>query len=500
MKRLARPWLWLSCAFEIACGGPAASTPPSASPPPESRKTTTGAPTPQSEARETNEDAAAEQTVAHALAFVAALRELPAMGPVKGRVISRDEMVARVEHSLDTEIPPAVVEASGEILFALGTVPAAFDYRRGLLDVMRSELLGFYEPHEKAMFLGADLRGDELDATLWHELVHALQDQHYGLEKLLDFSNDAGDWQGAVHALAEGDATSAMLDAMFAPKGMRAPDLPDSVMDLQGALSTGVVQQVPAIIKRSVIAPYVDGLSFVNAVRRRSGWAGVDAVWRRLPTSTEQILHLDKYDAQEGSEPLPPLAPSATGPTRQTYSDVYGEETLRILFEEWMPARAAREAASGWAGDRVTSFSDGQLTSVAWRIRYDNEAAARNGLHAFARGVLAPEDHGLDARGRLSEFVPAADSELATKTGQVCRERHTRGPIAVLRKGRELAVVLGPFRRNSQSTSSEGDCKGALSWAAALVTQPKSPALAAKRLSNQRGVNLAPVQGHPSPR
>jgi hypothetical protein len=339
---------------------------------------------------------------------------------------------------------------------------------------MRSELLGFYEPHQKTLFIGADVRGKELEATLWHELVHALQDQQYGLDRLLDWTDDAGDWQGAVHALAEGDATSAMIDALFAEKRVRAPDLPDSVMDLQGALSAGSGQGVPPIIKRSVVAPYLDGLSFVNALRRRGGWSAVAAAWQRLPASTEQILHLDKYDAREAPEPLPALAPSPNGPTQAVYSDVYGEQTLRVLFEEWMPARVARDAASGWAGDRLTSYSDGELVSVGWRLRYDNEAAALNALHAFARGVLAPEDQGVDSRGRLSDFVSAADAERATRAGQVCRERHIRGPFAVVRQGRELGVTLGPFRRNSESAVSEGQCSGALSWAAALVTQGKT--------------------------
>ena len=415
---------------------------------------------------------AAEETVARALKYVSHLRELDALGPVKGRVISREEMVSRVEHDLDSEIPPAVVGASGQILFALGTVPASFEYRHGLLEVMRSELLGFYEPHEKTMFLGADLHGQELDATLWHELVHALQDQHYGLEKLLGWSDDAGDWQAAVHGLAEGDATSAMIDALYAGKGMLAPDLPDSVMDLQSALTTGSVLQVPAIIKRSVVAPYIDGLSFVNALRRRGGWPAVASAWQRLPASTEQLLHLDKYDAKELPEAIPALAPSATGPKQATYSDICGEETLRVLFEEWMPARVAHDAASGWAGDRITSYTDGALTSVAWRIRYDNEGAALKGLHAFARGALATEAPALDSRGRLSEFVSAADAEHATQAGQVCRERHTRGPFAVLRHGRELAVTLGPFRRIGGSAASEGQCATALGWAAALISLP----------------------------
>ena len=422
----------------------------------------------------TAKDAEAERTVARALKYVSALRELDALGPVNGRIISRDEMVQRVEHSLDTEIPPAVVSASGEILFALGTVPASYDYRSGLLAVMRSELLGFYEPREKTMFLGGDLRGQELDATLRHELVHALQDQHYGLGKMLTWSDDAGDWQGALHALAEGDATSAMLDGLFAEKGMHAPDLPDSMMDLQGALSAGTVLQVPPIVKRSVVAPYMDGLAFVNALRRRGGWGAVAAAWQRLPTSTEQVLHLDKYDAHEPPDPIPALAPSPSGPTQVAYSDVYGEETLRILFEEWMPARAAREAASGWAGDRVSAFSDGAASSVAWHIRYDTEAAALAALHAFARGALAPEDKPLDDRGRLSEFVSATEAERATRAGQLCRERHTRGPFAVLRRRRDLVVTLGPYRRSAEGVRSEGECKTALSWAAALMTQAKT--------------------------
>jgi hypothetical protein len=463
------------CGFLLGCAASPATTAPSG-------PTSAAAPTanasssalPAQTALVAEKDAAAERTVARALKYVSALRELDARGPVKGRIISRDEMVARVEHSLDTEIPPAVVSASGEILFALGTVPASYDYRRGLLDVMRSELLGFYEPREKTMFLGGDLRGQELDATLWHELVHALQDQHYGLEKLLSWSDDAGDWQGAVHALAEGDATSAMVDGLFAEKGMHAPDLPDSVMDLQGALAAGSVLKVPPIVKRSVVAPYMDGLAFVNALRRRGGWAAVAAAWKRLPASTEQILHLEKYDQNELPEPLPALTPSALGPTRVTYSDVYGEETLRILFEEWMPARAAREAASGWAGDRVTSFSDGPVTSVAWRVRYDSEAAALIALHAFARGALAPEDQPLDPSGRLSEFVSASEAARATRAGQLCRERHSRGPFAVLRRGREVIVTLGPYRRDAAGARSDGQCPAALSWAAALMTQPKT--------------------------
>jgi hypothetical protein len=111
---------------------------------------------------------------------------------------------------------------------------------------------------------------------------------------------------------------------------------------------------------------------------------------------------------------------------------------------------------------------------VTWSIRYDSEEAALRGLHAFARGALAPEDQTVDARGRLTDFVSAADAKRASDSSQLCRERHTRGPFAVARSKRDLVVTLGPFRRNSGSAMSDGDCAAALRWTAAQLTLLKS--------------------------
>src|SRR4051794_21513409 len=142
---------WIAIAIaSVGCAGSSEKVThsgPQTGPTPSASATANAAPA-SSAATARGADEAAERTVGRALKYISGLRELEALGPVKGRIISRDEMVERVERSLDTEIPPAVVSASGEILFALGTVPASYDYRRGLLSVMRSELLGFYEPRE----------------------------------------------------------------------------------------------------------------------------------------------------------------------------------------------------------------------------------------------------------------------------------------------------------------------------------------------------------------
>ena len=62
------------------------------------------------------------------------------------------------------------------------------------------------------MYLASDLQDRAADATLAHELVHALQDQYYDLGPRLSYQPEANDRESAVQALAEGDATSAMMD------------------------------------------------------------------------------------------------------------------------------------------------------------------------------------------------------------------------------------------------------------------------------------------------
>jgi hypothetical protein len=447
------------------CGGaPAESPTPALAPGPAPPPAAATSP-PDDEAAQAGADA----VVARALDVVSRLRELPAKGPVNGKTIDRKAMVEHVKRQIRTEIPPEVVLAQTEMLFALGTVDQKFDYEASLLALMTSQLAGFYEPKDRTMYLAADLGEVERGATLAHELVHALQDQHYDLGRHVKYRPDATDEQSAVHALAEGDATSAMLDQMLAARGMRAIDLNDDLIGVEarGAIDVAVnTTQVPGIVKRSIVSPYVDGVMFVHWARRRSGWAGVDDAWRALPKSTEQILHPEKLIANELPERVAVPIASAVGPKSALYHDVLGEQSLRLVFEEWMPRRAAVAAASDWGGDRVAVFRDGDLVAVAWHVRYDTAGASQRGLEAFARGVLRDDSAAGDA-----PVIPPAHAVAATRSGQLCRERPERGPFALLRRVRSVVVIAGPYRRGAAGVTSAGTCREALSWARAVAAQ-----------------------------
>jgi hypothetical protein len=370
-----------------------------------------------------------------------------------------------VSDELDEETPKDVMEATEAFLYAFGTVDAGFDYRASVISLMSSQLLGFYDPKQKAFFVAGQLRGEEADVTLWHELVHALQDQYFDLSSVLDWQPDWGDRQAAVHALAEGDATSAMLDAMLEPRGVTALQLPDGLMRAESVLGSAALTAPPVLV-RSLLAPYADGLSFTNYLRRAGGFAAVDQAWRSPPVSTEQLLHPEKFLAHE--PPLDVALPQPPGHLPgfgERFHDVMGEQTVRVLLEEWLPAHTAADAAADWGGDRLSVFSDAEHTrwTVAWHLRFDSEAAAGRCLAAFARSAPLT-----DRTAKARALAPPATSPIPS---QSCRERSQQGPLALVRHGRDLAITLGPFGRHTPEVAEHPGCAAATAWATTVASQ-----------------------------
>jgi hypothetical protein len=449
----------VSCATGATVDSPPA--PPVAAPPPRTESSPRG---------EDAKERALQARLANALSYVSRIRNLPATSEVKGRLIGRAEIERFIEGELDSETPPDVLEATTAILYGLGTVDASFDYRATIVKLMTSQLLGFYDPKRKTFFVGGDLSGDEADVTLWHELVHALQDQHYDLASLTDFEADGGDRQSAVHGLAEGDATSTMLDAMLEPSGSTALDVPESLFQAQSVLGSAAVTEAPPVLVRSLLAPYVDGLAFTNALRRQGGFAAVDAAWRQPPVSTEQLLHPAKFLAREAPVivPLPPPPPFAPE-LAERFHDVMGEQTVRILLEEWLPARTATAAAADWGGDRLSAFADEarQVWAIGWHLRFDNVAAAERAFIAFHRAAPLTE-----RESKIALLDEAEVAKAVAKAGgaRLCQRRHGQGPLALVRRGADLAVAVGPFARGAGAVARDPGCPAALAWANQIVT------------------------------
>jgi hypothetical protein len=462
MRQLAR----FACAGVLSVSCAPAASPPSTLPARAVAATPSATTATASAVPLSAQERALQDKLQGALAYVSEIRQLPAKSGIRGRLIGRNEIQTFIAAQIDDETPKDVLQATEALLYGFGTVDADFDYRGSVIGLMSSQLLGFYDPKRKTFFVGGDLGGEEADVTLWHELVHALQDQHYDLSHLTKWQPDHGDSQAAVHSLAEGDATSAMLDAMLKPRGVTALEVPEGLMRAQSVLG-GAALTAPPVLVRSLLAPYIDGLAFTNYLRRRGGFAAVDAAWRAPPVSTEQLLHPEKFLAQELPliVPLPP-APMHAPELQERFHDVMGEQTLRLLFEEWLPARTAADAAADWGGDRLVVFGDEarQRWAVGWHLRFDSPAAAERAFVAFARAAPLTE------RARKDRALPESPVVAKRAGDKVCRPRHNQGPLALVRHGSDLGVTLGPFQRNTPTVAVDPDCRAALAWAAKIAT------------------------------
>jgi len=392
------------------------------------------------------------------LASVEAARGLQATNPVPGAFLKRSELIARVKEHVSRELPPKAIHNEGLALMLFGFVPTAFDYEAAEYQLLEDQLAGYYEPSDRTMYMASDLDQQEATATLAHELVHALQDQRWDLEARSKYRAGDGDRSEAVSALAEGDATSAMFDVMIARvapgQGKTAPDIPDStfVEQIRDGMSHGPAAAAPHIMRSSLAAPYIYGTLFVNLLRRRGGWSAVDQAWDDAPTTSEQILHADKWLAHEP----PMLVPAPTfGSLGQGWTvadeDSEGELGARLAFEEWMDPSTAAETSDGWGGDRAVLLSDGERSAFAWRLRFDpgktrDERAAR----AFA----------FLARAFNKKLGPAQASDHVF----ACHERDDRGPVALAQVGPDIVLTLGPAWTTTARWKSAGTCALARKW------------------------------------
>jgi hypothetical protein len=330
-------------------------------------------------------------------------RHLAPKTPVKLETLAPTALVGVVKKHVDAEIPKDEIRAEGRTFADLGLVPAGYDLEAETYALLEEQLAGLYIPENKTMYLSQTVPGDEVESTLAHELVHALQDQHFELGVKMKFRHGASDELSALSSLAEGDATVAMFDEMIlAKQGERALASHDTsqvedVDAFQFLDSTGgkagmtKLSSAPRFIALGLVAPYADGMSFVNGLRRRGGWRAVDAAWSHPPTSTEQLLHLDRYLASEAAVMVQPATTTALGAGwKKSWDDVFGEQEMRLAFSVWMDPKTAMRAAEGWGGDRVTLLeADGGKSAVAWSMAFDDEANAKEAHAALVEGWSA---------------------------------------------------------------------------------------------------------------
>jgi len=366
---------------------------------------------------------------------VVELRGLAPRGPVAKGIKSRDEIARYLNERVKEEYDAGELEREGRLLKKLGLLPEEMDYKDFTLKLLTEQVGGYYDPAKKTFFIAGWLPTDQQKPVMAHELVHALQDQHFDVERLLrrdrKLAND--DAVLAHQAVLEGDGMAVMLDYTLEPIGRNFTQIPGLIEAMRAQLQSmdsefAVFNQAPAYLKESLLFPYVYGVAFLQKVRARGSWAEVDRVYRDLPASTEQIIHPEKYlerrDRPQAVDVKDPSSALGAG-WKTGYRNVLGEFTLYLMLRLHVPEERALAASAGWGGDTVllVEKAGGAQGAVFAESVWDSPQDAAEFYEALAAWLPArfagAKDESSGSNSRL--FVEGAVYHTASVSGSRVR-------------------------------------------------------------------------------
>lgn len=269
------------------------------------------------------------------------------------------------------------------------------------VDNLISLITGFYSPEFNALYVVESATGSR--STIVHELTHALQYQYADIPKLE--RQRANDWDATTALLdvLEGDAVNTEIELLgFSTRqSYRRP----VCFSIPAPQRTGT----PYVVERELDTWYEDGLCFVQAV---SGQRDFEALFADLPTTTEQVLHPEKYLVGEGRVPvtLPSLKAVLGSDWRRASTGTFGEFMLQNILLTGLKAQRGlvQRAAAGWGGDAWSLYVNGEGRLLQAEIAWDTPEDAAE----FWSALLAS----LATQGATLPAADPASFEVAVGT------------------------------------------------------------------------------------
>ena len=392
---------------------------------------------------------------------VAALRGLPPLRPISFRLVGQERVSADFSADLARDADTGEMARRKRYWATVGLIPWDLDLLAHYRDLYGQVAAGYYEDEERGVrvvarpMLRSEIteiaglltwRDKTYGETLAHEVVHALQDQHFGLERLQEGRGTDG--RNARRALVEGDA---FLAAFQYDRPLVFTDVRRLTRLVERTFRSVRGGGRPSFVEAGFLFPYVQGTRFAAALWDQGGWAAVNGAYAAPPDSTSQVLHPERYLARE---PIPP--PQDLEPVRALLADRWessveeavGEFAIRYLLSGVTTAAEAKSVAAQWRGDRVLVLDRraGGGTALVWTTRWANAEAAERFADLY--GLLAKEqgrDVDADAFGQVALVTGGLDAAdvpkvrtLALGGAGVLRRTPPRPPLL------EPATAVGP--------------------------------------------------------
>jgi hypothetical protein len=297
---------------------------------------------------------------------VAKLRALDFEHPVAASFL--DDAAFEKKVSIDkgklTEQEKKSAARSEAELRAVGLIGPDVDLVNAVSSAQSAGVLAFYDPMTKRITVkGTDLDDVATRVTVAHEMTHALQDQHFDLQKL---EKEAAAVHGstALKTVVEGDAVriqNAYAQTLSSEDQQRYAAEYGAIG--QQAQDESTSKGVPDTVTVMFQAPYALGESMLDAVMAKGQQAGIDGLFRDPPTADASFVTpstlLDHRTFQKVK--TPPLQP---GERREGEPDVFGSLDLFEVLASRLDDATALAATDAWDGDAMVAFKRGGQTCL----------------------------------------------------------------------------------------------------------------------------------------
>lgn len=329
------------------------------------------------------------------------IRGLTFLEPVNRIVIDRTQLQQNLMIDLEEDREEITIEKN--IYVALHIMDPETDLYQVYVDLLTTQVASYYDTDEHTFYevVDPDEPVEYREFIAAHEFVHALQDQYHYLDQ--EFDND--DEQLAFLCVVEGDAMFHQylyLDEMTTSEKR----------NLFAYISTLDIPVINALLENLIMLRYDLGLKFVTEM----SVSGIDNLYEKLPLSTEQVMHPEKYRAYE--RPLPVDVPSLPG-WEQLTRDVLGEAVLQTILREHIDIQTAAEAAQGWGGDSYAYYEKGDHSLLVLNTFWDSHEDAAEFFGAYYEYTLSWSENKVKLVSTNIYETPTGYLALVQKGNQV---------------------------------------------------------------------------------
>lgn len=348
------------------------------------------------------------------VSFVEDERGLDFRHPVYVDFLTAEEFSARTtvdDGELTDEDWAALAEVTA-LFRAIGLVSGDFDPVSALNSLSDDGTLAYYDAEDKRITVRGTEITPSLSVTLVHELTHALQDQHFSLDRLMDMS---GEEDLGFRALIEGDAQ--IVHSAYAAQ-LSDDDRAAYLADGEDEEVPESLDNVPEALMAYFAAPYILGEPFAMVIR---GLGKSDSALEDPPSNSHQLLHPLHFE--RSGEPVDLTLPEPLEGVQVDRMDgadgdvdMLGAIDMFLMLAQRIDPVVALAAVDRWTGGamRIETEADGRVcATMAVAVEEDIELvhaafeAWRSAMPESAEATVTPGEERVDVRS----CDPGAEAE-----------------------------------------------------------------------------------------